>query len=150
MQHSESLKFIAPALLAAQQELEVALKNANNPHFGNNFADVSAVIDAVSGPLNKNGITFLQFGEITNQPGELGLTTVLLHKSGEYMSGTLTMPLQKADPQGTGSAITYARRYSLQAVLGLKTEDDDAEGAVNHKAAPAAKKTGSMFPKRKF
>jgi hypothetical protein len=145
---SDSLKAIAPALLKAQKAIGVAVKNANNPHFHNNFANVEAVIDAVKGPLNDNGITFLQFGAPAGE-NSLGLTTTLLHTSGEFISGTLTMPLQKADPQGTGSAITYARRYSLAAVLGLKTEDDDAEGAVTHakESKPAGKRT-SMFPGR--
>lgn len=146
---SDSLKAIAPALLKAQKAIDVAIKNANNPHFKNNFANVEAVIDAVKGPLNDNGITFLQFGAPAND-GHLGLTTTLLHTSGEFVSGTLTMPLQKTDPQGTGSAITYARRYSLAAVLGLKTEDDDAEGAVFHakeSSKPSGKRTG-LFPGR--
>lgn len=128
---SDSLVKLAPALLLAQIAIDKVAKEADNPYFKSKYADVGAVIGAIKGPLNDQGITFLQFGAPAPE-GHLGLTTLLLHESGEYLAGTLTMPLAKADPQGLGSAITYARRYSLQAVLGLIAEDDDAEGAVTH------------------
>jgi hypothetical protein len=141
---SETLSKLAPALLKAQQTIEAAEKNAKNPHFGNAFANVSSVIEAVKEPLNAAGITFIQFG-CPAPEGQLGLTTILLHSSGEYLAGTITLPLPKADPQGTGSAMTYARRYCLQAAVGLVTEDDDANAAVTHDAKPAKK---GLFPTR--
>lgn len=126
---------IAKALLAAQKNITAAEKDGSNPHFSSTFATVGSVIDAVKGPLNAEGISFLQLPAPTG--GEtLGITTMLIHESGEFIAGTAVVPLQKTDPQGYGSAMTYARRYSLASVVGLKTVDDDGEAAVGRSAAP--------------
>lgn len=127
---------IAPAILAAQTEIGNALKNAKNPHFKNNYADLGSVIEAVKGPLNKHGIAVIQsLSEGANTQG-LSLSTRLLHSSGQWIEDTATTPLSKQDPQGVGSATTYLRRYSLAAMLCITQEDDDGEAA---RRTPATK-----------
>ena len=127
MKTSEKIDLIAPALLAAQKEINNATKNAKNPHFKNNYADLGAIIDAIKEPLNKNGIAITQ----SLSPGNDGLhlSSRLIHISGQWIEDTAFTPLPKADPQGVGSATTYLRRYSLAALLCITQEDDDGEGA---------------------
>jgi hypothetical protein len=145
---------LAKALLAAQKSIESASKDSTNPHYKNNYASLESVIDAVKEHLNAQGIVFMQAPVPTdNENGEtLGLLTMLIHESGESLSGTAVIPLQKNDPQGYGSALTYARRYSLAAITGLKTLDDDAEaavgrGSVNNTSAATAKPAFSLGTK---
>lgn len=127
MQKSESVKSIAPAFLKAQQAMHAATKDAVNPHFRSTYSDFASVIEAVKGPLNDNGIAFMQPVRTTEQGVEI--ETVLMHVSGEFYSDTLTVPLPKRDPQGVGSAISYGKRYGLQAMCGLPSEDDDGNAA---------------------
>ncbi|WP_424624471.1 ERF family protein [Achromobacter marplatensis] len=128
MQHSESMKAIAPALLAAQKATEFAKKDATNPHFKNKYADLPAVIEAVKPALNAAGIVYIQTASPSDD-NRLHLTTMLMHESGEWISDTLVMPLPKQDPQGYGSAMTYARRYALAAITGVYQDDDDGNAA---------------------
>ncbi len=138
---------IAVALLAAQREIDGVSKDSNNPHYGNDFASLTAVIEATVPTLNKHGIVVIQAPVPSNKEGHLGLTTMLLHESGESISGTADVPLQKNDPQGYGSAMTYARRQSLAAMTGLKLKDDDGEKAVGRDTQPAARPTRpTAFP----
>lgn len=128
MKTSESLKAFAPAFLKAQSAITFAAKDATNPHFKNRYADLPAVIDAVKPALNKNGITFTQTPS-PSETGFLALTTRLMHETGEFIEDTATLPLPKADPQGYGSAMTYARRYALASICGLFQDDDDGQAA---------------------
>jgi hypothetical protein len=128
MKTSESISKIAPALLAAQRAIRFATKDASNPHFKSKYADLPGVIDAVKGPLNDAGIIFIQ-SPSPSDDGKLHLTTRLIHESGEWIEDTAVTPLQKSDPQGVGSAITYMRRYSLAAITGLYQDDDDGNAA---------------------
>ena len=115
MNTSEKIDLIAPALLAAQKEIENASKDAKNPHFRSSYASLGSVIEATKGPLNKNGIAVLQ--SLSEGNDGLYLSTRLLHSSGQWLEDTAYTPLPKADPQGVGSATTYLRRYSLAALL---------------------------------
>lgn len=137
MNTSESITKLSAALLKAQRSIKFAEKNAKNDHFRNRYADLSAVIDAIKPALNEAGIAFLQL-PAPSEPGTLALTTRLLHESGEWLESTAVTPLQKNDPQGYGSAITYLRRYSLAAAVGLYQDDDDGH------AASQPKRTGVM------
>lgn len=141
MKTSESLVKISKALLDAQMSISFASKDATNPHFKNKYADLPAVIDAIKEPLNKVGVMFMQTGSPSDD-GCLHLTTRLLHESGEWIEDTLVMPLPKQDPQGYGSAMTYARRYALSAMTGLYQDDDDGNvgSGIGNKAAQAAPK----------
>jgi hypothetical protein len=119
---------IAKALVKAQQEFGPALKTATNPHFRSKYADLSACVEAVIDALNANGVMLLQ----KNHPSEHGVSveTIFLHESGEeYSAGVLNVPATKLDAQGYGSALTYARRYSLMAACGIAPEDDDGNAA---------------------
>lgn len=124
MKTSESISKIAVALLAAQKGITFAPKDATNPHFKNKYADLGSVVDAVKPALNEAGIVFIQTASPSDD-GKLHLATRLMHESGEWIEDTLVMPLPKPDPQGFGSAMTYARRYALAAITGVYQDDDD-------------------------
>jgi hypothetical protein len=122
------MKQIASALVKAQKAFGPALKTATNPHFRSKYANLSACIEAVIDALNENGIALLQ----QNHPCDNGVIveTVFLHESGESLQcGQLHVPASKHDAQGYGSALTYARRYSLMAACGIAPEDDDGNAA---------------------
>jgi len=115
---------IYQAFIAAQKAFGPALKTSTNPHFRSRYADLSACVEAVIDSLNNNGIGLIQ----TTHECETGVTveTLLVHESGQTItSGRLHVPASKQDAQGYGSALTYARRYSLMAICGIAPEDDD-------------------------
>ena len=119
---------IFQAFIAAQKEFGPALKTSTNPHFRSRYADLSACVEAVIDALNVNGLGLVQ----VTHPCESGVSveTVLVHESGQTMtSGVLHVPASKQDAQGYGSALTYARRYSLMAICGIAPEDDDGNKA---------------------
>jgi hypothetical protein len=137
------MKAIYSALVKAQKGFGPALKSSTNPHFRSKYADLSACIEAVVESLNDNGIMLMQkTHEVENG---VMIETVFLHESGEEMSaGKLFMPATKFDAQGFGSALSYARRYSIMAACGIAPEDDDANSAV--KSAPPPKPTPKPTP----
>jgi hypothetical protein len=138
MKTSEQISNIASALVKAQQAITFASKDAINPHLKSKYADLPSVIDAVKVALNSNGISFLQSaGAMVDM--HMTLTTRLMHSSGEWLEDTISMPMVKQDPQSYGSALTYARRYSLAAITGLYQDDDDGYAASNHAKASAPK-----------
>ena len=129
------MKAIASALVKAQREFGPALKSSTNPHFRSKYADLSACIEAVITALNNNGIYLMQLTD--EHDGGVKVSTTFIHESGEQLSaGSLFMPAVKHDAQGYGSALSYARRYSLMAACSLATEDDDGNQAT--KTAPQA------------
>ena len=120
---------IASALVKAQKAFGPALKSSTNPHFRSKYADLSACVEAVIDGLNENGIALIQIPHEC----ESGVTveTLFIHESGETLSaGRLHVPATKQDAQGYGSALTYARRYSLMAACGIAPEDDDGNAAA--------------------
>ena len=126
---------IAAALVKAQKAFGPALKDKTNPAFRSKYADLGACIEAVIDALNDNGIALIQ----KQHPHEGGVTveTIFLHDSGEtFSAGLLSVPAAKQDPQGYGSALTYARRYSLMAACGIAPEDDDGNAASKRKENP--------------
>jgi len=129
VQQSENIAHLATALSLAQGEIENAVKNAKNPHFKNNYADLAEIINTVRPTLTKYGLAVIQLPGFDAETGVVTVTTVLTHKSGEWISGEAGAPAPKKDPQGIGSAVTYLRRYSLSAVLLLAQEDDDGDAA---------------------
>lgn len=126
MNTSEKTTEITKALIAFHKEVGKISKDAKNPYFKSDYATLSNILEAIKEPLTSNGLTFVQFPD-----GENGLTTRLMHESGEWMEATYTMVPAKNDPQGLGSAITYQRRYSLGAVLGLNIDNDDDGNAAS-------------------
>ena len=128
------MQAIAAALVKAQRAFGPALKDKTNPAFRSKYADLGACIEAVIDALNSNGIALIQ----KQHPYEGGVTveTVFLHESGEQFSaGMLSVVAARQDPQGYGSALTYARRYSLMAACGIAPEDDDGNASARSKAA---------------
>ena len=127
MEKSESIKNIAIAMNQAQSVMGGAHKGANNPFFKSKYADLGAVIEVVREPFFDNGLSYIQFPIEDN--GRIGVETILMHVSGEWISNSFTVQLSKQDAQGAGSAITYCKRYGLQAVAGIPSEDDDGNSA---------------------
>jgi hypothetical protein len=127
VKHSESINEIAAALAKAQAVITGAVKDKTNPHFKNDYADLASVWDACRKPLTDNGLSIAQTA--ATEDGRVGVTTILMHASGQWISDTLVMKPTKDDPQGVGSCITYARRYALAAMVGVAPEDDDGNAA---------------------
>jgi hypothetical protein len=126
---SDDIKDLAAAMLKVQSELNPAVKDASNPFARSRYATLNSVITASREALLKNGIWVVQY-PVPADHGHLGLVTRLTHaSSGQWQSCLMVKPLAKPDPQGFGSALTYARRYSISAMIGLIVEDDDAESA---------------------
>lgn len=123
--YSPTVGKLATALVKARRAMGAATKSATNPHFKTKYADLAAVVEACMEHLLANGIVPLQQSEPTHD-GVL-MRTTLLHESGEWVASKLFLPATKQDPQAYGSAITYARRYGLAAIVCLATEDDDGE-----------------------
>jgi len=128
------MKQIAAALVKAQREFGPALKTSSNPHFKSRYADLAACVEAVMEGLNNNGVMLMQ--HCHESDSGVIVETVFVHESGEIFSaGKLHVPATKHDAQGYGSALTYARRYSLMAACGIAPEDDDGNAAS--RKAPA-------------
>ena len=133
---------IASAFVKAQKAFGPALKSSTNPHFRSRYADLSACVEAVIDALNANGIALMQ--KTYECKEGVMVETVFVHESGEVMeSGMLHVPAVKHDAQGFGSALTYARRYSLMAACGIAPEDDDGNAASRR---PEAKPTSKVDP----
>ena len=120
MEKSESIKNIAAALITFQIKVSKVNKDATNPFFKSKYASLSNIQDAILIPLNESGLSYMQFPD-----GQHGLTTIIMHESGEWLQSTYTMRPVKDDPQGIGSSITYQKRYALAGALALNIDDDD-------------------------
>lgn len=137
-EHSATLGALAKSLAQAQAKLEDAKKDRTNPHFGSKYATLASVRAAMSDVLPVFGLAVVQSFEPHGDTGVCVVTT-LLHESGEWMRSRLYMPVTKRDAQGFGSAISYARRYSLAAMVGIATaDDDDGNDAVKPPVRKAA------------
>ena len=123
---------IAAALAKAQSEMTFAHKDAENPFFKSNYADLNSILDAIREPLSKHDIAVVQ---TTGGDGtSITVITKLVHSSGQWFEGQLTMVPDKPGPQAFGSVLTYCRRYALAAIAGIAQADDDGESATEHKA----------------
>ncbi len=128
MEKSESIMKLAEALSKAQGIIKGAIKDSENPFFKVSYADLASVWEACRIPLSSNGLSIVQITQIEGD--KLILITTLLHNSGEYICSQYPIIPTKQDPQGFGSALTYARRYSMSAIVGIAPEDDDGEMAM--------------------
>lgn len=150
MNRSEAVNELTTALAKAQAVMSGAKKDAENPHFRSKYADLASVWEACREALTKNGLSVVQSPRLVGV-GESGwlveVETTLFHSSGQFVSDTLAVPVTKVDAQGVGSALTYARRYSLSAFVGVAPEDDDANAAVGG-SRPTAKQTAPSAPSR--
>lgn len=139
------MKTISTAFIKAKRAFGPALKDKTNPAFRSKYADLGACIDAVEDALLENGIAFIQ--ETSEDATGVTVETVFLHESGETIRcGKLHVPASKQDPQGYGSALTYARRYSLTTACGIAPEDDDGNAASKPAGAKTAAKTQEAVP----
>lgn len=135
MTTSETTAFIAKALSAAQGQMRAAEKGSINKHLGNRYADIASVWDVCRAPLAANGLALVQ--TIGWESPSIVLETRLLHVSGEWIEGRYPVKPTKDDPQGLGSAITYARRYSLMAMVGVVADEDDDGHAESEPTEPS-------------
>ena len=124
MRHSEQIDQIAKALSAAQKSIKGAKKDSNNPHYKSRYADLASVWDACREALTAQGLAVVQSAGSVD--GQLRVSTMLVHTSGQWFADDLLVPVRDTGPQAVGSAITYGRRYSLAAFVGVAPEDDDA------------------------
>lgn len=140
------MKALFTAMAKAFPQIEAATKDKTNPHFKSKYADLSTVVDAIKPALCAHGLFFAQATH--EQEGGVCVETIVCHESGEQMSfGRLFVPASKQDAQGYGSALTYARRYSLMAAFGVPAEDDDGNAAS--RARPVAEQPQyDVTPKR--
>lgn len=144
LQHSETIGKISEAIAKAQVLVENADKDSNNPAFRSKYASLAEILNTVRPVFAKHGIAITQHPQLDS--GVVTVTTLLSHGSGEWMSSDASVPVGKHDAHGVGSAITYARRYSLAAVTGITQEDDDANGAVGTIPKPAPAKAAPPTP----
>lgn len=144
---SEAINELAAALARAQGQMQSAKKDADNPFFRSKYADLASVVDAIRAPFSENGLAFTQIPYPT-ESDSVEIETVLMHASGQWISGRVWVPVAKSDAQGYGSALTYARRYGLQSIAGVAAEDDDGNAAA--KAKPEAPRKATTTPAAEY
>ena len=145
MNKSESVAGLAAALAKAQGQMKGAIKDSANPFFKSKYADLASVVEAIRAAFSANGLSYIQTVE-PSEKDEVRVETTLLHASGEWIScGVLSLPVSKVDAQGYGSALTYARRYSLSAAVGVAPEDDDGNAASAAKPKKTMDCTAHLF-----
>ena len=136
MNSSPDISELSKALFSIQNNLPPAIKDARNSFVGNDYATLNSVMETCRDALYSRGIWLVQLpcpAPVELGTGHIGLETRLTHvESGQWLSSVTVIPLPKSDPQGLGSALTYARRYSLCTILGIITEDDDGNAASVH------------------
>lgn len=142
---SPTISAISKSLSELQGELKNATKNSINPHFKNRYADLQEVLDTIKPLVSKYALSFTQHPSYCD--GVVSVTTLLAHESGEFLQSTCSCPCPKLDPQGVGSAITYLRRYSVQAIFGFASEDDDANSVSNISPTSIPKGVAILPPK---
>ena len=148
---SDSIANLTLALSIVQGKMTHAIKDSANPFFKSKYADLESVWDVCRSLLSENGLAVMQFpGDINfvqlekengdiNIATKMSLTTIISHKSGEFISQEMSVPVTKADAQGAGSALTYMRRYALAAVVGVVQADDDGNAASSPKPVVKAR-----------
>lgn len=147
MRHSEKQAEIAAALVEALAALQNPPRTATNPFFKSKYAPLHATLDLVRSALARHGLAVMQSAE--SHDGLPGVVTRIVHTSGEWIeSEPLLLKPQKDDPQGYGGSVTYARRYSIEALLGICGDEDDDANYASTKKPAAAKKPAGASPSR--
>jgi len=136
MNKSPEINELAAALVKAQNNYNALIKDSSNPFFKSKYADLAACIECVREPLAKQGLSVVQSTDVISDTVTV-VETMIIHTSGQWISGRYPLTPTKPDCQGLGAALTYARRYSLTAMLGIAAEDDDGN-AASGKTQPAA------------
>ena len=133
MNKSESIADLVKALASFQKEVKQPQKNGFNPHFKKKYVTLDDTIKAINETAQKHGLAYIQTP--INDDNGIGVVTIILHESGQYIEfPSFTLPLDKKTAQGAGSALTYARRYSISSAFGLVSEDDDDANAASGSA----------------
>ncbi len=133
---SQEITELAEAMIQVQQALTPALKDAENTFTNSRYATLHSVMNACRNTLLEHGIWLTQY-PVSVETNQLGLVTKIVHaETGQWQASLLTMSLPKNDPQGYGSALTYARRYGLSALIGIVTESDDDGEMASHQREP--------------
>ena len=141
---SEQTNDLVSALVKASAEIKTAKKDAENPFFKSKYSDLPSIVEACKSALLKNNLVVTQSTTLVN--GVTALVTTLHHTSGQWIRGYYPVTAVKADPQAMGSAITYARRYALSAIVGVVSEDDDdGESAMGRSVYSAPKRNGIEY-----
>lgn len=142
LEHSAEIGLIAAALAKAQGSFGKIVKDTVNPFFKMKYAPLSSVIEATRKALSDNKIAVVQ--SVGFADGLCSVDTMLLHDSGQWMKGTISMPVDKNDPQRVGSASTYARRYGLSAFVNVAADDDDDGNAASKPGEPKEDNTETI------
>ena len=139
MKKSESIVELSKALAKFQEEVKQPLKDKNNPFFKSKYVPLENVVEAITDVAPKNGLSFVQWA-LNDENGRVGVATMLMHESGEWIEfDAVHMKADKETAQGAGALITYLKRYSLSAVFGITSDqDDDGNGASGNKAPKSA------------
>ena len=138
---------IAKAFVEAQKEFAPSLKTSTNPHFRSKYVDLSGCVEAVLDALNNHGFALIQ--KTHDCDNGVKVETIFMYESGEQISGgVISVPADKQNAQGYGSALTYARRYSLMAACGIAPEDDDGNAATKAPAPPVARQQEPVAKKQ--
>ena len=136
---SEEIGHLSAALVKAQSEVDNAVKNATNPHFRSSYANLEAVLFTVKPILAKHDLSVVQFPGY--EDGVCTLSTIVLHKTGEWLQSKAGAPLDKPTAWSVGSCVTYLRRYSLASICQIAQEDDDGSAASEPSNPKPAKQT---------
>lgn len=155
MKHSDSLKEIAQALAKCQQKFELAKRESVNPDFVSRYADLGTIIRTAQPILGTEGLAYTQTLETDLSTRTVTVLTLLMHVSGEWLSGELEVPATQSDDKGDfldiqtiGAAITYARRYALQSILGIAADlDDDGSSLTDRGTRPSAERLSTVVGK---
>ena len=129
MKQSESISELATALSIAQSQIGGAVRSSTNPFFKSSYADLGDVIKAIKEPLAANGLSMIQMPITNLVEKSVGVSTRIIHSSGEWIEGEFFLPLTKFDSQAVGSALSYSRRYGITSILMIPQTDDDANAA---------------------
>ena len=146
---SEEIGHLSAAMVKAQSEVDNAVKNATNPHFRSSYANLEAVLFTVKPILAKHDLSVVQFPGY--EDGVCTLSTIVLHKTGEWLQSKAGAPLDKPTAWSVGSCVTYLRRYSLASITQIAQEDDDGSAASepsNPKPTKATKPTKKVAAKK--
>lgn len=147
MTQSEVINELASALSKAQGEMQAAIKDKINPFYKSSYADLGSVWDAARPVLSKYGLCVMQTTELLAD--KIVMVTTLAHTSGQWVKSYLPLNPSKNDSQGIGAAITYLRRYSLSAIVGVVCDDDDdGETAVGRGKSNTPQKQDNAPPRQ--
>ena len=143
MRKSDSISELSKALAKFQAEVKQPLKDKNNPFFRSKYVPLENVVEAITQEAPNHGLSFVQWA-LNDEQGRVGVATMLMHESGEWIEfDSVHMKADKETAQGAGALITYLKRYSLSAVFGITSDQDDDGNSASGNQAPKQEKMAS-------